>query len=169
MQFDQASGAPIVIEFGGNRISIPKFSLDDFVAWSAEMDAAREKKATDGMTREERFRVLSFYNVMPADAEELKALARVPFGMKRINSTCIPRAKIIAKDDKPIEPQPITAELQAAILSAPLDDQKRLAVLLADAYDRMKPQPKADAPTGDTLAEEGSDPLPQRTAPASSA
>jgi len=139
MFFNQAMQAPVVIEIGGERISIPKFTIDDFTAWGAELDTAREKKLTQGMDEEKRFRFMSFYNLLPMELGDLHRLTRSPQGVKRVVRICLQRAAIIARDGTSIDPpEPLAPEKQRLILSAHFQDLARLAEKLSDLYDESK-------------------------------
>lgn len=141
MFFAQSLAAPIVIEIGAERLSIEKFTLDDFALWASELEAAKESRLTKGMDSETRFRYLNFYDVLPIEMNSLKAMVRSPAGIKKILATCLPRGKVIARKSNDAwqqleTPEPISAEAKAAVTGATLIDRERLAVLLADLVDQ---------------------------------
>jgi hypothetical protein len=158
MFFNQAFQAPVVIEIDGERISIPKFTIDDFTAWGAELDVAREKKLTAGMDLDRRFHFLAFYNVLPMELGDLRRLARSPAGIKRIVAVCIARATITARKGQPVNPpEPLPVGWQKKIQSAHHQDLQRLAELLADVDDQAEKIQQANSTEGaaDSFAGEG--------------
>lgn len=149
MYISQVSQVPVIVNFGGRRIQIPKFKTKDWIDWANELDTARADNATKNLNPEQRFRLLTAYNILPTDVGELRNWVDTPKGTIRVVKTCLQRATVIGRylangDQESYEPfpapEPITADVVSAILNTgQFSDLIILAKDLSDIVDKSKP------------------------------
>src|SRR5690349_18704473 len=124
MRLDEIAQAPvsITIEESGKStpLNIPKFDLQDFIDWGAEVDSHRETSATRDLDPVDKFKLLSIYPMIPTDMNELESRIRTPAGIKRVLEVCLKKA---GKD---------SAFIARFIRLVPHDDQKLLVQRLTD-------------------------------------
>lgn len=147
MRFNQAAKAPLILEVGDEKLSVPKFTLRDQIAWAAELDASRADNVTKGMEPVQRFHLLNAFDVLPADLAELARRVSTPAGMDRICGTCLARAVPVEAAGKRItDGKPIGDTKAREIIEANAEGLLWLARELADIVDKSRtPEEKGEA------------------------
>lgn len=150
----------LVIDVGNERISIPRFTVGDYVEWGAELDAAKRADMQGdlaAMPVKDRIEARLTFRIIPTDFTELAGLAFTPAGVKRIIDKCFSRAKVIVRDGQDLpEPQALPPDRAAAITSANTAGLPGLARLLAGVVVEQEPPKDEDQ----QKAEEPANPLP---------
>lgn len=140
MRFNQATKAPIILDVGEQKLSVPKFTLRDQVAWAAEIDAGRADLATKGLSPLDRFHMLNGWDLIPTDLTDLARRANGSEGQYHICSTCLARATVVGGDGNAIG-----MEKAREILEANPAGLLWLTKQLADIGDNSTPPAAADA------------------------
>lgn len=160
MRFNDAMQANVVIDVGDEQISIPRFTVGDFVEWGAELDAekrAAQQAAIAELPPKERFEARLLYKIIPADFTELARLTYTPAGVQRVISKCLGRAKVTARKGVSLSaPETLPAERIPDFIAANLPDIPLLARLLAG----VEVPDSAPPPKSDEQKAAGADPLP---------
>lgn len=175
MYLNQVAQAPLIVNFEQWRIQVPKFKTKDWIDWANEIDTGRSDNATKDLTPEQRFRLLSAYNILPTDVGELRNWVDTPKGTIRVVRVCLQRATIIGKyadKTKPesYEPLPVPEAITSDTIKGILNtvqfpDLVLLAKDLSDTLDKSKPTstqvqentpPKNEVDQGDEEEEEES-------------
>lgn len=98
MFFLRIMQAPVIVTWGTKILSIPKFTLDDAVAWGAEIQASRDDKATSGMNDLQKREFFNMYPSIPPDINQLRQLLLGIDASKRIVTSCLKRATVRSTD-----------------------------------------------------------------------
>jgi hypothetical protein len=171
--FLQASRAPVVVVIGSLkapshlRLSIPRYEMDDLVAWGQKVHEELLAKETDGMDDLRRREYIKFYGKVSPTFEELKRLLRTPEGVEHVVTTSLAKATVTRvfppRDGKgkertesaePLTPEQITEYYKvngAGRLAG-------LAFVLADMNDSSI----FEDPNPDPEEQDNKDPLPKR-------
>lgn len=145
MFFLRAMQAPVIVTVGDRVLTIPKFTLDDSVAWASEIQAERDASALEGMddTRKREFRMM--YPSIPPDIGELRKLLLGIPGAKRVVFSCLSKAKDQAS-------LLMTSEEVNSLIQA--NGAARLYLLakeLSDLYEDISTDPNQKTATGTTV------------------
>lgn len=174
MQFLQIMQAPVVIglpEFvdplppaPARTLIIPKFTIDDFVEWGSELEAALIQRVTENLDDTRRREYLSLYPPAQPDIQEFHRHARTIPGMQRIARTCLRRAKVKQSDTQAELPKLTEVEIDLVIKSVGLGRLQAFSFTLADMIDTSQVVPPKQ---GEQRERSGQDPLTSTVSPSS--
>lgn len=94
MFFLQSVQAPVTVQLGNLKFIVPKFTMDDLIAWATDMAEKRNEINTQGMNSAQRAQYMTFYGQISVDFEEAKRLVRTPLGVEHVIRKCFLRAEV---------------------------------------------------------------------------
>lgn len=151
MFFLQISRAPITVQIGKKlKARVPRFTLDEVVAWGQEVYQQNLDQITKEMTDVKRREYLTFYQPVPPDIQGMKTYLRTPEGIRQVIRRCLAKADIL--DDQGAARSKLTSEQIEKLLKT--NGTGRLAGLALILADLDEQSIQSDEP-------EDSDPLPE--------
>jgi hypothetical protein len=142
MKFNLANKAPIGVTVDGKDYLLPRVRRPFWVAWAAEIDAAREERATRDLTPVERSKMLLIYELQPTSHGDLKSHIFTPNGTGRIVRHCAEQAGM------PKE------QIERMLDDGNEKDLETLALLLSSIVDTVESPPPPPAQEGEAKADD---------------
>lgn len=112
----QAAQAPVIAQFGDRILTIPKFTMNDVIAWGAAQSEKDTDRATKDMDEMKKREYLAYYPPIPPDLQDLKKRIRTPEGAMEVMKICLAKAKVTIGNSAPMAP--LTAEEIEQIIAA---------------------------------------------------